>query len=395
MPTNAIRLRRLLLLAAVAVAGGCGHSSSPGPSPQPCAYAVTASPASFTASGGTGVATVATTAACAWSARADAGWLTFTSGATGTGNGTAAFTVSSNADATARTGTLTVADQSIAIRQDAAAVVCTYRISPASASMSKDAGTGTIAVTAEASCSWTAESSAPWLALTSGQGTGNGTVTYAVSRNLEIAGRSATIRVGGQTFALMQSGDVGGCQYSVAPIEFSPCMSSVELASQVTTRAECPWTAESGASWLTITSGRSGSGSGTVRFRIGDNYDAPRSGVVMIRWPTPTEGQNLRIAQAGCHYAVSRDAFSFAATGGTATFDVIQQSEPYTCGGPTQDACVWTARSDSAWITITSSMPRSGDNPVSFTVGANGSTAARSGTITVRDRVVRVTQPGR
>lgn len=318
-----------------------------------------------------------------------------TSGAGGSGNGVATFTVAANADPSARTGTLTVAAQPISIRQDGGAVACTYTISPTSASAGKDAGAGTIAVTAGDTCPWTAESSAPWLTVTSGQGIGSGTVAYSVSRNLEITSRSATIRIGGQTFTLTQSGDTGLCQYSVAPVEFSPCMPSTELTNQVVTQAECPWTADPGASWITMTSSRSGAGSGTVRFKVGDNYDAPRSGVVMVRWPTPTEGQNLRIAQAGCHYAVSLGAFAFSAAGGTGTFGVVQQSEPYTCGGPTQDACVWTAQSDEAWITVTSSMPRSGDNPVSFAVAANDSASARTGTITVRDKVVRITQAGR
>jgi hypothetical protein len=114
-----------------------------------------------------------------------------------------------------------------------------------------------------------------------------------------------------------------------------------------------------------------------------------------VRSPTPTAGQNLHVAQAGCVYAVSRSAISMAAGAGVATFDVIQQSQPTTCGGATQDRCVWTAQSDVPWITITSSMPRTGDNPVSFAVTANDATSPRVGRITVRDKVVVVTQSGR
>jgi hypothetical protein len=50
--------------------------------------------------------------------------------------------------------------------------------------------------------------------------------------------------------------------------------------------------------------------------------------------------------------------------------------------------------SDVPWITITTSMPRFGDDPVAFTVAANPGAAARTGRITVRDRVVTVTQAG-
>ena len=65
------------------------------------------------------------------------------------------------------------------------------------------------------------------------------------------------------------------------------------------------------------------------------------------------------------------------------------------CGGATQDRCVWSAVADVPWITVTTGMPRTGDNPVSFTVGANPATDARVGTITVRDKVVLITQAGR
>ncbi len=52
-------------------------------------------------------------------------------------------------------------------------------------------------------------------------------------------------------------------------------------------------------------------------------------------------------------------------------------------------------RADVPWITITSSMPRTGDNPAAFSVAANDGASARVGTITVRDIVVTITQAGK
>jgi hypothetical protein len=114
----------------------------------------------------------------------------------------------------------------------------------------------------------------------------------------------------------------------------------------------------------------------------------------MIRWPTPTAGQNVRVSQAGCRYGVSRSSFAFVAAGGSGTFDVLQQSDPTECGGALQDRCVWTALSNASWIVVTTPMPRSGDNPVAFTVAPNTGASPRTGTITVRDRVVTITQNG-
>lgn len=218
-------------------------------------------------------------------------------------------------------------------------------------------------------------------------------MSYAVSRRADIPERTAAITVGERRFTVRQSGDVGLCQYSVSPVVLSPCMEGTTVTASITTPvATCPWTATPGAAWLSV--GRSsGAGSATLSISMPDNYDAPREGFVMVRWPTATAGQNIRIAQPECRYAVSRTAISIAAGGGTATFDVIQQSDPTQCGGATQDSC-GTARSDVPWITIISSMPRAGDQPVAFNVEANDSTAARTGRITVRDKVVTVTQSG-
>jgi hypothetical protein len=46
------------------------------------------------------------------------------------------------------------------------------------------------------------------------------------------------------------------------------------------------------------------------------------------------------------------------------------------------------------WITVTTTMPQAGDNPVAFTVAANTGGATRTGRITVRDKVVQITQSG-
>ena len=227
---------------------------------------------------------------------------------------------------------------------------------------------------------------------------GNGTVGYSIVENNDARARTGTITVGGRTFTVEQAGETPAppvCEYSVTPIEFSPCMSGpYNFTATIRTQQGCTWTSTSGASWITVTGGQSGSGPGVVSFTVSDNWDPPRHGVVMIRWPTETAGQNLQVAQAGCYYAVSTSAISVGAAGGTGRFDVIQQSDPTTCGGATQDRCQWTAQSDVAWITVTTSMPQAGDNPVTFTVAANPSTAARTGRITVRDKIVQITQSG-
>jgi hypothetical protein len=113
---------------------------------------------------------------------------------------------------------------------------------------------------------------------------------------------------------------------------------------------------------------------------------------VEVRWPTVTAGQNVRVLQAGCYYGVSTSNINIANVGGQGHFDVVQQSDPQLCGGPTQDACLWTAVSQTLWINITTPMPQRGDNRVTFAVAPNTSGAPRTGTIVVRDKTVTIIQ---
>jgi hypothetical protein len=385
----------LLMLAVVSIA--CGSKSPSEPAPTPCAYALSPSSLSFDASGGSGSVTVTTAANCAWTAASDRAWMSITGGTGSTGTGVVTVTVNANTGTPSRGGTLTIAGQAVAVTQAGAAAACTYEIAPASAAFNKDGGSGSITVTAPGGCAWTAAAGDGWIAVTlpAAAPAGNGTVLFTVARNTQLGARSGAITVAGRRFDVTQSGDAGLCEYSVSPVELSPCMAASQITTSIVTEATCPWTVAPDAGWMTVAGGTSGTGSATIRVNVLENWEAPRSGVLMVRWPTPTAGQNVRVSQAGCRYAVSVSDIAVAAAGGGARFDVYQQSDPYTCGGPLQNGCLWAAQSDVAWIVVNTTMPQMGDNPVSLTIAANEGSAARVGNVRVRDKIVRVTQAGK
>jgi len=94
----------------------------------------------------------------------------------------------------------------IAYKQESS---CTYSISPTNQSFPAAGGSGTLTVTADTSCSWTAVSNASWITITSGSsGTGNGLVQYSVAPNIKKKSRTrtGTITVAGQRFTVTQSG---------------------------------------------------------------------------------------------------------------------------------------------------------------------------------------------
>ena len=395
---RAARLCQIVLAVAVAIGlGSCSGDESPsGPTPV-CSIALAPADSAFPSEGGTALVAVTAANGCPWAVSTAVDWIVVTSANSGTGNGAVSYTVRTNPDPQSRNGVLSIGGRNHTVTQGGRPpAVCTYELSPVSAAVDNEGGAQSFIVTTSAECAWSARSDASWISVTAGgTGSGTATVSYSVAPNNDVADRTATITVADRKFTVTQTGEVAACRYSVTPVQFSPCMPAGSLVANVTTEASCPWTATVDSSWIGLVGGRSGRGSTTITIAYGDNYDAPRHGIVMLRWPTAAAGQNIHVTQAGCVYAVSRASFNFASTGSSGTFDVIQQSDPVTCGGATQDQCVWTAQSTVAWITVTSSMPRRGDNPVAFIVAANDMPAARTGSIIVRDKVVTIVQAGR
>lgn len=88
----------------------------------------------------------------------------------------------------------------------ASAPVCSYAISPVSATAGSASGSGSVKVTAsEDACTWNTASHASWITVTSGSsGTGSGTVGYAYSANNTGSDRTGAITIAGKTFTLTQ-----------------------------------------------------------------------------------------------------------------------------------------------------------------------------------------------
>lgn len=89
---------------------------------------------------------------------------------------------------------------------------CSFSINPTSASQPAGGGTGSVTVTAQAGCAWTAVSNATFITITSGSsGTGNGTVNYSVAANTGAA-RTGTLTIAGLAFTVTQAGTSGGAE---------------------------------------------------------------------------------------------------------------------------------------------------------------------------------------
>jgi hypothetical protein len=199
------------------------------------------------------------------------------------------YSVSVNAETSQRTGTLTIAGQTFTITQEG--IICAYAISPTNQSFDSSGGIGSVDVTTQSSCNWTAISNKSWITITSGSsGTGNGMVNYSVSVNAETSQRTGTLTIAGQTFAITQGGII--CAYAISPTNQSFDSSGGIGSVSVTAQSGCPWTATSNDSWITITSGSSGTGNGTVNYSVSANAEtSQRTGTITIAGETFTVTQ--------------------------------------------------------------------------------------------------------
>ena len=206
-------------------------------------------------------------------------------------------------------------------------------------------------------------------------GSGSGTVAYSVSPNTGAA-RTGTLTVAGQPFTVNQA---ASCAYSLSETSASAAAGGGSGAFNVTAVAGCSWTAQSNAAWITVASGASGSGNGTIAYSVAANTGAARSGTLTVA------GQTFTINQAA---TTTTCTSSLSAMGANETWSGGSGSVRVTTGS----SCAWTAISNSAWLTISAGGSGTGNGSVSYSAARN-SGAARSGTLTIAGNTFTVQQP--
>lgn len=333
-----------------------------------CSYGLSSTGTNLPGGGGTGTVGVTSGSGCAWTAASNADWITVTAGASGSGNGTVSFSAPSHSGP-ARSGTLTIAGLTYTVTQGES---CAYTVSPAQASVGAGGGGATFSVTTAAGCGWAAAANTSWLSVPAGAGrTGSGTVEVTAAANTTAA-RSGTATIAGRNVTITQA---SGCSFSIAPTSQSAAAGGGPGSVSVTTAGGCAWTAASGVPWVTISSGGSGTGAGTVQYSVDPNPGAARSGTLTVA------GQPFTITQAsGCSYTIAPASQTVPGAGGDNSVSV---TAPGSCG--------WTAASNVPWARITAGASGTGNGTVQYTADPNPG-AARSGTFTIAGQTFTLSQ---
>jgi pseudomonalisin len=300
------------------------------------------------------------------------------------GSGSSTLTFTAAAQMTAGVYNLTLKASGGGISQTVPLAVtiaprCTYTLNPASAQQPAAAGKYTVTVAAAAGCSWTAVSNASWISLTGGaSGSGNGQVSYALAANTG-SPRTGSLTIGGSLFQVTQLGS--SSTFTLNPVSVNAgATGGIGTLSIAAPASTTTWTAQSNAPWITISGAATGTGNGTITYKVAANTGtATRTGTLSVAGLTFTVTQ----AGTGCNYSIRLGAIMATGSGFAGSVSVTAGS-----------GCNWTAYSGVPWITITSGSPGTGNGIVDFTVTPNTTNSSRTGSLSVAGYGITLTEAG-
>lgn len=286
---------------------------------------------------------------------------------------------------------------------------CSFTVTPGDMSFAAAGGSGTVTVATAAACAWQAVADAPWVSLAANQTTGSGQVTLTVAANPNETLRRATLNIAGQSFTLEQAGRNGVC--AVQPIAAGQTVTGkfdandcrpprTHDASDNQSRRRYSFQGAAGEqvdlalelSFGSLSTLRLVAPSGVLLLstferrlpKLNEWYVLPVSGVYTIElygYRDVGYALSLFSAPGSCGYALGASGQRFTAAGGAGTVTVSAGS-----------GCVWQARSDAAWLSVQNG--GNGNGAFAYTVAANNTPQARSGKLTLANRVFIVEQAG-
>jgi len=385
------RLVRSILFAAslTVITAGCGGATTDygvGPATARCQVGVASTPPTFPPSESSASVAITTARDCTWTAASEAAWVRVNP-ANGQGNGSVTISVAENAQTHARTASVVINDNPLAIMQDG--MPCRYQLAPDELRVGLEGARTSVRVSTTDGCEWRASSNATWVRVMTERGAGTGSVELDVSRN-EGAERSTTLPIAGLSLVVSQEGFSTGappgvpspvpppatCSYSIAPERASFRSPSGQGSIQIVTEPGCPWTASPQASWLSI-SRTTGTGPETLQYQVAANTSttSERTGTLAVANRTHT------VQQQACPLSIDPASQSFASFGGDGSIRIT-----------TDGGCQWSASSSADWLTLSRSSG-SGPDSLRYVVGVYTLREPdRSATISVSGRTHTVGQ---
>lgn len=251
-----------------------------------CTYTLTSTSADWSPAGGSGATGVQTPGGCGWTAWSNNDWLAITKISRDNGAGGVTYSVAPN-PGPARTGTLTIAGKTFTINQ--VTNDCSYTVTPTDQYFGSSGGAVNISIQTTNGCAWNAASDSSWLSVPVGNnsGSGSGMITVSAVANQTTSPRIGHVNVAGQIVTITQEGI--SCHYTISPRNRSFTAEGGSAFVNMAAEDVCSWSAISNDNWITITSGATGSGYGTIYYSVSTNTTgAARTGTLKIAGQTFT-----------------------------------------------------------------------------------------------------------
>ena len=339
--------------------------------------------------------TVNALASTAWDVEVDASWLSVVDGGTGQGGGSVTIAINENPSWLVRSGTVRIGTETLTVKQAGrSSAALAFAISPLQTTASVKGANALISVMATPDLPWTAQSQANWLTVMPAcqSGAGNGNVVYAVSPNPTMANRSGSIAVSAATSAALPikthtvSQPAATAMISADAHTFNAAGETFNV--DVTTDDIVNWTIAEDIGWLSVVGSTSRIGPGSVSLVATENLavDSREANMTIA-------GHPFTVRQKGRTVEVEYDTMVFGAEGGDATIEVHPDGN-----------VTWVASTSSPdWIIIWGddgcdyddygNVVGTGDHTIEYIVADYvGDGAPRTGTITIGDKTVYVTQ---
>ena len=170
-----------------------------------CTFAISPVAIGYGLFAGANPVAVDTGVGCTWTAVSNDDWISVDAIETGTGAGTATIGVKRNETGASRTGTVTIAENTLTVTQsndDSGAFI----LAPLAVAFPGAGGGGNLLVSAPSTIDWTAVPDSDWITIVGAvDGLGAGIVSYVVAPNPAPVMRSGAINVGGRFFSIVQA----------------------------------------------------------------------------------------------------------------------------------------------------------------------------------------------
>ncbi len=309
----------------IGVAGVAAHTVSQA-APAVCAYTIDPLDALFPSEGGTGSFEVQTDPGCAWTATSDKEWVTITNGS-GSGSGTVEYAVSGNSGderyaniaIDGKVHTVTQEEGQAIVTPEEKALAIDFSWNPTSPEIGEKVHFNIYGYSSDVRAEWSFgalgcggepatqvcdSSFFDCLAMTHTYASA-GTHTVAVTVRTK---DGALLGSATHSITVQSTGSCGGtpppptsCTYFLSPSSASiPAAGDSGRSFNLTTGADCAWTAASQVGWVSVLAGASGTGNGTVYYAVAENTSTTgRSGNIVVTDTADGGTKAHVIAQAG------------------------------------------------------------------------------------------------